>query len=388
MRAISFIYNANHTLKMGRLILFSGLLFLGAKSQAAPPSTASEAWNQFPAGATPTEIGKRVSENLLSRPYMITKFMDNIGSIHYAEICTAYGALGFADLTKNQDLLKRLALRYSPIVEEPKTPLIPVGSHGDFTVFGLVPFELYRLNGDARYLKLAEKMVIDQWKEVNPADGLTHQARWWIDDMYMISAVDSLATRITGKPEYVDHAALFLNAYFSLQQPNGLLPHTNKVPFYWGRGVGWAAAGTTEALITLPENHPRRKVLMDHYQRLMKGLLDLQAPSGLWHQLLDDPNSWEETSCTGMFVYSFVTGINHGWLPQEIYGPAARKGWLALVSKLDEKGALQDVCIGTNQEMGADAYLKRKRVTGDFHGQAPLLWSANAFLRSTDHSKK
>jgi len=40
-----------------------------------------------------------------------------------------------------------------------------------------------------------------------------------------------------------------------------------------------------------------------------------------------------------------------------------------------------DVCIGTNEEAGANAYLNRKRVTGDFHRQAPMLWCASALLR-------
>ena len=55
--------------------------------EAAPDPLAN-----FPKESTPLEIGKRVAENLLSRPYMTTKAMNNRGSIHYAEICTAYGA--------------------------------------------------------------------------------------------------------------------------------------------------------------------------------------------------------------------------------------------------------------------------------------------------------
>jgi hypothetical protein len=40
------------------------------------------------------------------------------------------------------------------------------------------------------------------------------------------------------------------------------------------------------------------------------------------------------------------------------------------------------VCEGTNKLNNLEYYLLRKRRTGDFHGQAPLLWTAAALLRT------
>ncbi len=42
-----------------------------------------------------------------------------------------------------------------------------------------------------------------------------------------------------------------------LQQPNGLFYHAPDVPFFWGRGDGWVAAGMAEMLRDLPQDHPR-----------------------------------------------------------------------------------------------------------------------------------
>lgn len=366
------------------LSLIAGMVSLGALVVSPVRAETSDSLTGFPPGKTPQEIGKRVVENLLGRDFYLTTFLRNPkpGSIHYAEIVTAYGALGFADLTKDRDMLLRLERRYRPIVDEKDSAYIPRGFHGDFTVFALVPLELYRLRGDKRFYNLGIQMVEEQWKDPNPADGLTWQARWWIDDAYMIASVDALATRITGDQTYVNNAGLLLNAYCSkLQQTNGLLPHTEKVPFFWGRGDGWVAAGLTEALSTMKPDHPLYNNLLGYYKKMMAGLLPLQAPSGLWRQLLDDPEAWEETSCTGMFTYAYITGIKKGWLDAKTYGPAARRGWLALCSKLNEKGEMEDVCVGTNEEHGKAAYLGRDRRTGDFHGQAPVLWCANALLR-------
>ena len=120
---------------------------------------------------------------------------------------------------------------------------------------------------------------------------------------------------------------------------------------------------------------------MAYYKKLMAGLLPLQAESGLWRQLLDYPDAYEETSCTGMFAYAYIVGIKNGWLEEKTYGPAARRGWLALTERINEHGEVSDVCVGTNEMIGAEAYLQRTRRTGDFHGQAPILWCANALIQ-------
>ena len=334
------------------LLIASGLMiFSSGQAQG------NDYLSNLPAGKKPEEIGKRITDNLLSRPFRRTKFLNNKGegSIHYAEIVTAYGAIKFSDLTNDRDLLIKLEKRYRPIVDEGDSDLIPQGFHGDFTVFALVPFELYRLRGDMRFYNLGKQLVDEQWKDPNPEDGLTWQARWWIDDAYMIASVDALATRVTGDQTYVNNAALLLHAYCSkLQHDNGLLPHTESVPFYWGRGVGWVAAGLTEALTTLHEDNPLYEKLMAYYKKLMAGLLPLQAESGLWRQLLDYPDAYEETSCTGMFAYAYIVGIKNGWLEEKTYGPAARRGWLALTERINEHGEVSDVCVGTNEMIGAE----------------------------------
>ena len=58
---------------------------------------------------------------------------------------------------------------------------------------------------------------------------------------------------------------------------------------------------------------------------------------------------------------------------------AFRKSFLT--SEINENGEISDVCVGTNEMHGAEAYLQRERRTGDFHGQAPVLWCANALIQ-------
>jgi rhamnogalacturonyl hydrolase YesR len=236
-------------------------------------------------------------------------------------------------------------------------------------------------------------MADKQWATTTP-DGLTSEARYWVDDMYMISALQVQAFRATGDDRYLDRAAAAMTAYLDrLQQSNGLFFHTATSPRHWGRGNGWFAAGMTELLRALPATHPRRERIMNGYLKMMTALLRAQTPSGMWRQIVDDesPRNWPETSSTGMFAFAMVTGVKNGWLPADPYGVAARKAWLALVTYLDADGNVREVCPGTGEAAtsggGTSAatqiqyYLDRPRVVGDFHGQAPVLWTASALMR-------
>ncbi|WP_217620905.1 glycoside hydrolase family 88 protein, partial [Bacillus sp. GbtcB13] len=77
----------------------------------------------------------------------------------------------------------------------------------------------------------------------------------------------------------------------------------------WGRGNGWVLFSLSELLAVLPTEHPDRKELIRLFRTLCGGILQCQGDSGLWHQVLTDPESYEETSCTAMFVYALSRGI-------------------------------------------------------------------------------
>ena len=355
---------------------------------------ASSYFENWPEGKDPVVVGKRVAERFLASPH------PNFGSakppkqITYPEVCAWYGALTFAKVAKEPELTKGLVARFEPLFGA-EAGMIPKPDHVDNTVFGGLACELGIQTGEARYTEIGQRFAEAQWApseermgkfgEVTKgriAQGLSWQTRFWIDDMYMITIAQAQAYRATKETKYVDRAAKEMIAYLKeLQEPNGLFYHAPDVPFFWGRGNGWMAAGTAELLRALPEGHGDRAAILEGYQKMMATLLKTQGEDGMWRQLVDDPASWPETSCTGMFTFALVTGVKNGWLPAEEYGPAARKGWIALTGYIDEKGEVGEVCVGTNKENSRQFYLDRPRATGDMHGQAPILWCATALSR-------
>ncbi|HWY67711.1 MAG TPA: glycoside hydrolase family 88 protein [Terriglobales bacterium] len=353
---------------------------------AAKPHAAKSKKNRikefenWPKGSSPQEIGKRVAERFANGPH--TNFGRSTPPAHitYPETCAWYGSLTFAQLADDKDLTAKLTTRFDPLFGD-EAKLIPEPNHVDSTVFGAVPLELYIETKQQKYLDLGKSMADKQWEDATP-DGLSKQSRFWIDDMYMMEIVQLQAYRATGDNKYVDRAALEMSTYLDrLQQPNGLFYHAPDVPFFWGRGNGWVAAGMAELLRSLPENHPQRARILDGYRKMMKSLLQYQGSDGMWKQLIDHPESWPESSSTGMFTFAMITGVKNGWLDRKTYAAAARKGWLGLVSYLTPDGDIRNVCEGTNKKNDLQYYLDRARLTGDLHGQAPILWSASALLR-------
>ena len=343
----------------------------------------------WPDWASPEAVGKQVAEHFVTSPHQEPQW------ITYPEVCSWYGALSFAQLSNDKDLTAKLIERFEPLLSPPGSGLISRERHVDFSMFGSLPLEIYIETKDPKYLELGKSFADTQWDPLLPQTrvrdglppeavppGLTPETRFWIDDMYMITILQVQAFRATGDTKYLDRAALEMVTYLDkLQQPNGLFYHAPDIPFFWGRGDGWVAAGMAELLRSLPQRHSQRARILEGYRKMMKALLTYQGADGMWRQLIDHPEAWPETSSTGMFTFAMITGVKNGWLDEDAYGPAARKAWLALVGYVDQNANLTNICVGTGKKNDLEYYLTRPRHTGDMHGQAPVLWCASALLR-------
>lgn len=389
------------------LFFTAALLFSCSKRHVAPgtepgpdaeeDSTAYDLVN-FPEGSQPEKIGIKLTQRFLqTKP----SFWGNVNSqytadhITYPDVCAWLGACWFTKATKNDALYNALVDKFEPLFTTEKH-LQPdlnttAGNKVDYYVFGAVPLEIYTRKDESRYKELGMKYADGQWTlpaTATPsqkdwhADGYSWQTRLWIDDMFMITALQAQAYLATGDERYIERTAREMVLYLDrLQRDNGLFFHAPDAPFFWARGNGWMAVGMTEVLRILPKAaryHVYRERIMDGYQQMMATLLKYQMPDGMWGQLIDNMSSWKETSGSAMFAYAMITGVRNGWLDKEKYGTAARKAWLALLTYLDTNYDIRNVCEGTGAKNDYQYYLDRRRWTGDLHGQAALLWCAYA----------
>jgi len=199
-------------------------------------------FKDWPAGSSPREVGNRVANRFISTIDLSKE------SQVYPGICTWYGALTFAKTSANPKLASELTSRFEQQATPELLKTVLDKQHVDYSMLGSVPFEIYLQTKDAKYLAMGKQLANHQWEQPLP-DGLTRETRFWIDDMYMITILQVQAYRATGDKVYLDRAALEMEAYLDkLQQPSGLFFHAPDVPFLWGRGDGWVAAGLTELL--------------------------------------------------------------------------------------------------------------------------------------------
>ena len=177
------------------------------------------------------------------------------------------------------------------------------------------------------------------------------------EDFFFSGALMGRAFGLTGDASYMDIQAEFLlNA--NIQQDDGLFMHCRSVPYYWGRGNGFAAMGYAETLTRLPESHPGRDALIDMHTRHLDALRGLQRPSGMFSQLLDFPGTYQELTAVCMTGYAVARGLRLGWLDAS-YRAFVESLWRAASERISLDGAVVDGCTGTGAVDDRRFYIDR-----------------------------
>jgi unsaturated rhamnogalacturonyl hydrolase len=210
----------------------------------------------------------------------------------------------------------------------------------------------------------------------------------WLDDLYM--SVPCLAQMgvLTGDSRYFDDAARQILQFHSrmfVPRKNlwmhGWIQEMSPHPaFHWARANGWALMATVELLTVLPKDHPERRNLINILKAHATALRRVQAPSGLWHQLLDRPESYEETSSSAMYVFAFARAINYGWLSHTTYRPVIERGWKGVTSKVNAIGQVEGTCIGTGLGWDDTFYFNRPTSVNAAHGYGPIFLAGSELI--------
>jgi len=94
----------------------------------------------------------------------------------------------------------------------------------------------------------------------------------------------------------------------------------------WGGGNGWAAAG-----------------LAGYAREVVDGCLAHQRTDGLFHDVVDDPETFVETDLAQMLAYAMYEGVAASWLPASYREKADRLRGAAR-AKMDAFGYVQGAC--------------------------------------------
>ncbi|MFD0711834.1 glycoside hydrolase family 105 protein [Paenibacillus sp. GCM10027626] len=263
---------------------------------------------------------------------------------------------------------------------------------------GVMMIEVYKRTGCSFMLPVIERISEAVMNAVPRMDDGTFYRieTMWADDFFMSCPFLVRMGQLTGDTRYFEevirqangfHSRLWLadkrlyaHIYYPAEGVNSGVP--------WGRGNGWVLFALTEILLHLPDDYPGRDMLLRSFKEFAAGVASYQNESGMWHQVLDESVSYEETSCTAMFVLSLARGIRMGWLGDEFLEVVTR-GWLALLRYcVDAEGNVYGVCLGSGFAKEASYYFDIPTYMNDDHGTGVVLLAAAEMIALADGGMK
>jgi unsaturated rhamnogalacturonyl hydrolase len=168
----------------------------------------------------------------------------------------------------------------------------------------------------------------------------------WVDTVYMVVPFLVLA----GHP---DEAARQLDGHrrrlfdptaglygWRWDENLGVTTH----PEHWGTGNGWVVAGIARTLSGGGAGDDFARGAAEHARTVIDACLAHRRGSdGLFHNVVDDPDTFPEGNLAQMLAYAISTGVADGWLPAR-YRTVGRSLVESARRLVDEHGFVTGVC--------------------------------------------
>lgn len=248
----------------------------------------------------------------------------------------------------------------------------------DHVAPGLELLMLYERTGEAELLDAARRLgalhsgfPACEGARLHRADQPGWKRQIWVDCMHIDGPFLARLGRATEDASLQDEAANQVLCYARLlQEEGGLFRHGWEASSgpngqLWARGNGWALTGMLDTLAELPAHHAARSEIEKRLANLLDALAERQTPRGLWHTVIDDETTYEETTLAAMLAFILRSA---GVRQYERMRSAAEA---AVLQRVDESGVLLLTSEATPVSE-RNVYATRRFGTFPW-GQGPLL---------------
>lgn len=273
---------------------------------------------------------------------------------------------------------------------------------------------LYGRTGEEKYKKAALQILkaVDTYPS---SDGQfwhgNRSPNMWVDGVFMMQMFLIRCAQYVGEAEYCYDIACrnIITAARHLQRPDGLVLHawttepekavwadkrTGLSPEVWSEGMGWYTLVVPELLALLPKSHPSYNQVLDIYQKMCKGLKNVQdEKTGGWFMVVDkgnNPLNFIDPSGTAMFTYSIQRGVQLGLLKPKEYASVAQRGYQSLFPfvVVNSRGLLDVIgaCDGVTIKKDFTEYVTVPKILNAKEAVAGMLWAA--VIMETEQLKK
>jgi unsaturated rhamnogalacturonyl hydrolase len=219
-------------------------------------------------------------------------------------------------------------------------------------------------------------------------NSVNDQQMW--DDTLMMSVMPlAKIGKVLNRPEFIEEAKyqFLIHAQYLADTRSGMWFHGwtfdgshNFGKALWARGNSWITIAIPEFidLLDLCESNPLRRHLLSLLSRQATTLRETQDPSGLWHTLVDDPDSYLEASATAGFAYGLLKAVRKRYLSPD-YLPVADRAIKGVIDNISQEGELLQVSFGTAMGDDLDFYRNIARTSMPY-GQAMAMLCLSEFL--------
>jgi unsaturated rhamnogalacturonyl hydrolase len=323
------------------------------------------------------ELARRAARSPLQVTQQLTKvYGHDLSSVAYIPSLALLGRLRVGELDGDKQHAIDVARIVAPYVDGRKQPLGKRVS-GSTLSGHLIFSELARRTKETRYTKLAQAAADLGFEPDGKMKISMPYHNEMSDAVFMGTPILVQTGRLTGESKYYDMANRHLRFMAKLnRRSDGLHQHSpvDKRQTAWGRGNGFVALGLALSLSDLPKDSAHRPYMLKAFQEHIAAMAKHQDEMGMWHQVVDHPESYREFTVTCMTTFSIARGIRRGWLPRAKYEPVIKNAWHGIARRIGTDGVLIDVCTGTGRQRSFRDYLDRPAIFGkDARGGAMAL---------------
>ena len=307
-------------------------------------------------------------------------YRQGFGGVRHIPAPALIGRLRLGDLKQDAASGRAVRLLLEPYLSGQK-PALPARSNGSQQSGHLIFGEMAGRDPDPRWEGFVRAVADLGFEE----DGRLREAMpahaEMSDAVFMGTPLLALSARLTGETKYREMAMRHLRFMVKLnQRPDGLHRHSPVAPDQtaWGRGNGFVALGLALTLSELPEASAEFREVRELYRRHLTAMRRHQDKLGMWHQVVDHPESYSEFSVTCMMTFAMARGLRKGWIDRAEFEPAIQAAWPAINRRIASDGGVIDVCAGTGKMKSLQEYLDRPAILGhdDRGGAMALLLGA------------
>mgnify|MGYP005835790083 CR=1 FL=1 len=214
---------------------------------------------------------------------------------------------------------------------------------------------LYSATGDRRWVdgaaEVGERLLADPRRDRDGAL-LDPRGRYTVDVLSYYFSMPITLGHVLKDGRYFDEAERQYRIYRDyLEEPQtgawysrwGHFLHPNRPnPGLWARGNGWLVNAWGRTMHLWDPKHRAYEFILSEWRRFCRSLAAFQTPSGLFRQLLNRPDCFEEATGSGLFCSGFAEGVRHGTLPAE-FATVAYRTFCGLRELIDKDGNIHNV---------------------------------------------